>query len=305
MRFLYNNRLRKTLKSVYPDLYKLKQIVEWHRHYNGNFQRLVSLIEKLSRNYSNQLANLGSSEETHSWIVDDELSGIAKSLKPQLYLAGPQAPTVCTVALGREYQAVVAPCLKATQEYCARHQYNYLLLTESPPNLSRPYAWAKVCLLFQALEHGYQNIMWLDADALITNVEAKLEAFLTTLEQADKSMLITEIYYGINTGVFFLRGGWKSRTLLNLIWCNRFYISHGWWEQAALMDLMRRHVEVANEEYIEPRTRSFNSHAPELAKDPNIAWQPGDFIIHFAGARGSQLSELIVKYSELRAPIRG
>ena len=142
--------------------------------------------------------------------------------------------------------------------------------------------------------------MWLDADALITNVETKLESFNKTLEQADKGMLITEDHYGINTGVFFLRGGWRSRILLNLIWCNRFYISHGWWEQSALMDLMRRHAEVANEGYIEPRSRSFNSRAPELAKGPNTAWQPGDFIIHFAGARGTKnLSEFIATYSEL------
>ena len=66
------------------------------------------------------------------------------------------------------------------------------------------------------------------------------------------------------------------------------------------MDLMRRHAEVANEGYIEPRTRSFNSRAPELAKDPTTAWQPGDFIIHFAGARGTKnLSEFVATYSEL------
>ena len=62
MRFLDNSRLRRTLKSFYPDLYKLKQKVEWHRQYNGNFKRLVSFVEKLNRNYANQLANLGSSE---------------------------------------------------------------------------------------------------------------------------------------------------------------------------------------------------------------------------------------------------
>ena len=292
MRFIYNNRLRKILKSVYPDLHKLQ--------YNDNFNGLISFIDKLNRNCSNQLRNLDSCKELRPWTVDDELRGIVRDLKPELYPADPHAPTICTVALGSEYKATIAPCLKASQEYCARHQYNYLLLTEIPPNFHRPCAWAKVCLLFYALEHGYQSIMWLDADALITNVKTELESFNKTLEQADKGMLITEDHYGINTGVFFLRGGWRSRILLNLIWCNRLYISSVWWEQAALMDLMRRHAEVTNEGYIEPRSRSFNSRAPELAKDRNIAWQRGDFIIHFAGARGSKnLSELVAKYSEL------
>ncbi len=64
------------------------------------------------------------------------------------------------------------------------------------------------------------------------------------------------------------------------------------------MDLMRQHAEIRNEAYIEPRSRSFNSLAPELAKDPNTAWQPGDFIIHFAGARAcKELSEFVAKYS--------
>jgi hypothetical protein len=298
MRFLYSSQLKKALKSVYPDLYKLKQKVEWHRQYNERFKRLISFIEKLDPNCSNQLANLHSSAEIRPWTPDAELIDIVRSLKPELHLVDPYAPTICTVALGTEYKAATAPCLRATQNYCARHKYNYLFLTENPPDLFRPYAWAKVCLLFYALEHKYKHIMWLDADALITNVEVELQGFTNILEQTNKSILITQIYYGINTGVFFLRGGWKSRILLNLIWCNRFYISHGWWEQAALMDLLRRHTEVANEQYIEPRSRNFNSVPPELARDLETAWQPGDFIIHFAGARGSKLSELIAKYSE-------
>lgn len=299
MKFIYYNRLRKTIKLIFPDLYKLKQIVEWHCQYNGNFKRLLNFIEKLNRNWSNQLANLGSSVEMRPWTVDDELRAIVRNLKPKLYLAAPDAPTICTVALGSEYQAVVAPCLQATQEYCARHQYNYLLLTESPPDLDRPYSWAKVCLLSYALEHDYKNIMWLDADALITNIGVKLESFIKTLERTKKSMLITKSDDAINMGVFFLKGGWKSRILLNLIWCNRFYISHGWWEQAALMDLMRRHAEVADEEYIEPRTRSFNSRTPDCVKDASTFWQPGDFIIHFAGIRGSRLSEYIARHSKV------
>jgi hypothetical protein len=304
MRSLYNSRLRQALKKVYPDLYKFKQGIEWHRQHNDPFKRLISFVEKLNGNWSNQLADLDSSKELYPWTVDDELSGIVRSLKPELYFADSHAPTICTVALGSEYQAAIAPCVRGTKEYCARHQYNYLLLKQIPSNFPRPYAWAKVCLLYYALEHGYKNTMWLDGDALITNVETNLESFLKTLEEQDKSILITKFGYIINTGVFFLRGGWKSKILLNLIWCNRFYISHGWWEQAALMDLMRRHAEVANEEYIEPRPRSFNSHAPELAIDPNTGWEPGDFIVHFAGARGAKLAELIAKYSELQGVFR-
>ena len=192
MRFICNNRL---IKLVYPDLHKPQ--------YNDNFRSLIRLLDKLNRNCSNQLSNLHSCAKMHPWTVDDELSGIVRDLKPELYLADPHAPTICTVALGSEYKAAIAPCLRATKEYCARHQYNYLLLTESPPNLHRPYAWAKVCLLFYALEREYKNIMWLDADALITNVEAKLESFIKTLEQADKSMLITEDLLWNKYGRFF------------------------------------------------------------------------------------------------------
>jgi hypothetical protein len=299
MKFLYNPRLRQALKKAYPDLYKFKQKIEWHREYNGAFKKVLGFVEKLNRNWSNQLANLSSSQELHPWTVDDELIGIVRSLKPEFYFAARGAPTICTVALGSEYQTAVAPCVKATKEYCVRHQYNYLLLTKVPENFPRPYAWAKVCLLYYALERGYNHVMWLDGDALITKGEATLGDFIKALEQTNKSILITRDQNTINTGVFFMRGDWKSRILLNLIWCNRFYITHGWWEQAALMDLMRRHAEVANEEQIEARPRRFNSHAPEIAKDPKAVWEPGDFIIHFAGARGIQLVELIAKYSAL------
>jgi glycosyl transferase family (putative galactosyltransferase) len=299
MKLLYNPRLRQTLKKACPDLYKVKQKIEWHRQHNDTFKRLLNFVEKLNGNWSNQLANLSSSQELRPWAVDDELSGVVKSLKPEIYLTTPEAPTICTVALGSEYQAAVAPCIRGTKEYCERHQYNYLLLTQIPANFSRPSAWAKVCLLYYALEHDYHHIMWLDGDALITNVEVKLGNFIETLQQTEKSILITKDQNIINTGIFFLRGGWKSKILLNLVWCNRFYINHGWWEQAALMDLMRRHPEVANEEYIEQRPRNFNSRPLEIAKDPRVVWEPGDFIVHFAGARGAELVELAARFSEL------
>ena len=104
MRSLYNSRLRRALKKVYPDLYKFKQGIEWHRQHNDSFKRLISFVEKLNGNWSNQLADLDSSKELRPWTVDDELSGIVRSLKPELYLADSHAPTICTVALGSEFR---------------------------------------------------------------------------------------------------------------------------------------------------------------------------------------------------------
>lgn len=262
----------------------------------ARLNRLVSFTEKLNRNFSNQLANLESCQPMRPWSVDRELCRVVRALKPEIHVSDPQAPTICTVALGRELRAATAPCLRVTREYCARHNYNYFLLTTTPADFPRPYAWAKVCLLFYALDQELKDVMWLDADAVITNMEVKLENFIKSLEQSHKSLLVTQDHNGINSGVFFLKSGRKAKILLNLIWCNRFFISHAWWEQASLMDLMRRHAEVAKEIYIEPECRSFNSRSPERIKDANIAWQPGDFVIHFAGCGRSELAERIGKY---------
>ena len=86
---------RRILQTILPKI-----------QYTESFKSLVSSIEKLNRNWSNQLANLGSSAEMRPWTrLDDELRAIVRNLKPKLYLADPDAPTICTVALGSEYQS--------------------------------------------------------------------------------------------------------------------------------------------------------------------------------------------------------
>ena len=61
------------------------------------------------------------------------------------------------------------------KKYCERHGFDYWC--EISENEDMPLGtggWRKIELILKALEHGYQYIVWLDADAMIKDVDTDL-----------------------------------------------------------------------------------------------------------------------------------
>jgi len=85
---------------------------------------------------------------------------------------------------------------------------------------------------------AYDEVLWLDADAMIID---------GTRDLADE--LLPSDYQGLvkhgqhdgtalpNTGVWLLRGS-RGRDLLDAMWSCEEYVDHQWWENAAFMYLM-------------------------------------------------------------------
>lgn len=178
-------------------------------------------------------------------------------------------------------------------EYC---QYNHTL------DHRRNAAWSKVLAILALLEQGRQQVVWMDADAVMAR-QRRFEEFinatkdLTFTNDFDENVDV-EPWSSINTGVVLTQ---------NSPWAKRFWrdiydkfpeaVDDKWWDQRAVL----RYRELYPEE--------FDAHANiisyTLMNYPlrYIDWDDGSaFIVHAAGVGGehnggaSKYNELLQKY---------
>jgi len=201
--------------------------------------------------------------------------------------------SVCTMAIGEDYQRITYATTENKIRYCEKHNHRFIYLMHSM-DTSRPIPWSKILLIKRTMMSKKVDwVFWTDADSLIMNDNIKLEDLIDNRYD----MIVASDHSGINTGQFFIRNCRWSRGFLKRVYAMTQHINHGWWEQKAIMDLYemnesdRKHIKILDQ-------RVMNSYAPEIYPE-NQAYHEGDFIIHFAGVRGQTLIDLIVKYNEI------
>ena len=175
------------------------------------------------------------------------MSGAARSLLPpdggRVVVNGTQRPdgirpVICSMATGRhrELLAESAPTLAA---YAERHGWS-VVLTSEDLEPARPASWSKVKLIRELLPE-YDFVFWIDADAIIVDLERDLLAEVT--EDADAWFARHPQAYDagaavLNAGVFLVRSTPFAEDLLGAVWSAEEFIDHNWWENAALLDLL-------------------------------------------------------------------
>lgn len=214
-----------------------------------------------------------------------------------------------------EIGGVLAAALENRQEYCRYHGYTsyFVNLTKYARPGVHP-VWSKICALREAFEQNpaAEWIWWLDTDAIITNPQhavAKHVLHAKAMEQrvtygrplrnrfgnwtngiymepgeidfSNIDMVISQDFYGVNAGSFFIRRSNFTNTLLD-IWDDPLQIKHGWerLEQDALGHLFFVQERVQQHVALAPQ-RLFNSYTD--SPKGVWTWQPGDFVIHLAG----------------------
>ena len=223
-----------------------------------------------------------------------------RATNPEVTRRGAGRTVVCTLALGDAYRAKVQPAIDFHRAYAEARGLSYALLSE-PPNWSdRPPSWIKIPLIQGLFQRGFERVVYIDADALVTNPGFDAEAVFG-MPVADGRITLTEDEAGINCGVMFVEDGPAIRRLLDLVWLFDADVTQGTWEQFALKTLMSMSFDVGRHVAIEADPRRFNSFAPERSRfhrtmDRSL-WQPGDFVCHFSGIRSPQLEDLIAAYA--------
>lgn len=192
--------------------------------------------------------------------------------------------TVCS--LWTEEFKLFGPKSEANKRaYCELHGYDFVCQTNKI-DTGRPPSWQKLLLLQNVLSDG-NWAFWIDADAIFTNFDIKLESLIQEAGSAD--FFIAKDRNGINAGVFGIRDCEWSSDFIRRCWEQEQFIDHRWWEQAAMMHLFQQPED--NAHVCVFAKRKINSYISE--------WQPGDFIIHFPATKAEKRLEYINRFDPL------
>ncbi|KAG0224688.1 hypothetical protein BGW42_004951 [Actinomortierella wolfii] len=167
------------------------------------------------------------------------------------------------------------------REYVTYHQGRYTLRDNFTSHfedvMSHGFvpAWAKIKIILEELDKNeFDWIFWIDTDALITNMDIRLEQFIDDRY----SLLITKDLNYMNAGVFMLKVNDWSRNYMRKVLSMMDDRSN---EQDWMIKLLEDPAfgEQQHVKYL-PQC-SFNSYWN--VKTWNEMYLPGDFVIHWAG----------------------
>jgi len=192
--------------------------------------------------------------------------------------------TMITLAIGEDYRKSLKKALESKRSYAEKHGYNYLEFGEEMWDRTRPIAWSKVPIILKVLNSLPEgSLVWQsDADVMITNQALRIEENIQPLLPSEKDMLlIYDACHHINSGNILMR---------NTEWCRDFWrrvnertdcTYHIWWENMAIIHLLEENSEDKKKIEISNQHKRFNAYVMGIDGEP--LWEPGDFLVHFAG----------------------
>lgn len=179
--------------------------------------------------------------------------------------------------------------------YCFRRGYEHKICRYGF-DVTRPMAWSKILFIRQTLL-DYKWVLWVDADAMVTNHDIKIETFM---QNGGDVFICRDLPTQpmFNTGVMLFRHCDFTLKLLDAIWNHTklAYDFHG--DQKALVEMYE--TGNLNGRLVWYDTRAFNS--PVLVKPETLngepkekyEWVKGDYVAHCSGLTiGRKLSEMI------------
>jgi hypothetical protein len=192
--------------------------------------------------------------------------------------------TITTLVIGADYTRSLDSCLQSKRDYAAKHGYQFIQGGESFWDRNKPIAWSKIPFLLDICKRVPEGaLIWQsDADVLITNPELKIEEQVVPLLPDGKDMLLTLDACGhINSGNILFRNTEWSRGFWKRVGELKQFTYHLWWENAAMIALYENVPEDHAKIEVTREHRKFNAYLRGIPDEP--LWQPGDFLVHFAG----------------------
>lgn len=204
--------------------------------------------------------------------------------------------------------------------YCAKHGYTFQPFNQSLDE-SRPFSWSKIKAIQQVFEdYAPDWVFWIDGDACIMNFHTRLEDIIDD----DFDIMFTVDTYTINCGVFLIKNNEKTKRFLDQVYSREDFITHPWWEQAAILETINHGFTDLKIKKVPQKT--FNSYAgkdvwgklseeipPELIlsegswtsvgsnvfhqckdRESKGFFSSGDFVLHFAGTKIAQTEQLLI-----------
>lgn len=189
--------------------------------------------------------------------------------------------------------------------YCERHGYSFHVLRHLVAD--PPASYSKLPFLLRLLPlHDW--LLWIDADALVMNYRRRIEEFL----DERRSLIAGEDWNGIQSGVLFIQHSpWSLSLLERAIAVPRESLKR-FTDQEQLARAIAEDPEAARETSRRLLKQSggdadFNAYTredPTFPADPRFRYfEPGDFILHFAGMGDRDLLRRLVKLHAARVVV--
>lgn len=119
--------------------------------------------------------------------------------------------------------------------YCSVNGYDCVVHRDKSFDTSRAASWSKIRFIQAAIRSGlYDWVLWIDADALVLRDDVTIE----TVPCDGERLLLAQDGNGVNAGVLLLRADDAMLAFLAHWYAQTQFLSHQWWEQAALMHLL-------------------------------------------------------------------
>jgi hypothetical protein len=159
------------------------------------------------------------------------------------HAAGPRG-VICTRATGA-YLDLLALTVPAMEAYARTWGWDLVVSAENDLQQGRPSSWGKLPLI-RDLAQEYDWVWWIDADAIVVDLEHDIDEHLTD----DRDLLLVEHEFewdygdGVqshrfpNFGIFVLRGGQTGVELCDALWAREDLIDAPWWENTAVLDAL-------------------------------------------------------------------
>ena len=190
---------------------------------------------------------------------------------------------ILTLCVGADYKKAMEPGLESKRAYAKKHGYDLLVGGEDVWDRTRPIPWSKVRFIQKYLD-AYDFLFWSDADVVILGYEP-LEALAIARLRDDKDLLWTyDVCDHYNSGNMLIRGksAWV-RDYFKRVYEQTDLIHHIWWENAAMIRLYEMVPSDAAKIQTMKEFWLFNAYVFGLGKEKERLYEPGDFLIHFAG----------------------
>lgn len=176
--------------------------------------------------------------------------------------------------------------LKNKVEYCTKHKYTFINHVGTIETKRHP-SWNKINICKRNLQY-FDWIFWIDADAIFTNFETKIEDVLQPY--ANGYDVVTAFDGVLNTGLFFLRNCDFVYHLLEKIYENKDVRKEDvWYEQASMIYLYNNKL-VDISRIAMSKQHEFNSYG--------TTWKAGDYILHIAGVPFEDKVRVMREYEE-------
>ena len=212
--------------------------------------------------------------------------------------------TILTLAIGVDYRKSLAKALNSKRVYAEKHSYTYIEGAEEWWDRTRPIAWSKIPFLMDQLHRLPEgSLVWLsDADVLITNLTLKVEDHVMPFLPDDKDMLLVfDACKHLNSGNILMRNTAWTRDFWRKVNERTDCTYHIWWENMAIIKLIQETPEYNKKIQYTTQHKVFNAYLMGLPDEP--LWEPGDFLVHFAGVyKPEKMASLIEEIEQGRIP---